>query len=178
MEENWYLTLASIAWGWIYLISWTVSFYPQAILNWQKKSVAGFSIEFAILNVWGFFFYSLYSVGGYIYSHLGTGVVDLNDLLFAVHAYLISSIHLSQVFIYDRGNQTTFAIWVVLLLIVEWIVIFALFMLEGVIGVTWLPNSANTFRMAGYWKALITLLKYWPQVSLSAYISNYFKLNL
>ena len=72
------------------MLAWTISFYPQSILNWQRKSVAGFSLEFAILNVFGFFFYSLYSVGGFIYPHLGTGVVELNDMLFAVHAYLIS----------------------------------------------------------------------------------------
>jgi hypothetical protein len=65
--------------------------------------VDGFSIEFAILNVCGFFFYSLYSVGGYVYDRMGTGKVEVNDLGFAVHAFLISSIQLTQVFIYDRG---------------------------------------------------------------------------
>ena len=145
------------------MLAWTISFYPQSILNWQRKSVAGFSLEFSILNVFGFFFYSLYSVGGFIYPHLGTGVVELNDMLFAVHAYLISWIQLSQVFIYERGSQNSFALWAIIMVVWESIVVIWLFSFEGIAGVT-VPIVINTFRIAGYWKALITLTKYCPQV--------------
>jgi hypothetical protein len=38
--------------------------------------VAGFSTEFALMNPSGFFFYSLYSVGGSVDPFLGTGDVS------------------------------------------------------------------------------------------------------
>ena len=43
------------------------------------KSVAGFSLEFALLNPSGFFFYSVYSVGGRVDSELGTGDVSADQ---------------------------------------------------------------------------------------------------
>jgi len=39
-------------------------------------SVGGFSLEFALLNPSGFFFYSVYSVGGRVNPNLGTGEVS------------------------------------------------------------------------------------------------------
>ena len=69
------LEVLSIIVGWIYFFAWSFSFYPQTIENYRRKSVAGFSIEFAILNVSGFYFYSVYSVGGSIYGKVGTGDV-------------------------------------------------------------------------------------------------------
>jgi cystinosin len=65
--------LAAIT-GWIYFFAWSISFYPQIFLNYRRKSTDGFSVEFATLNPQGFFFYSLYTVAGYIdpeKSHTG-----------------------------------------------------------------------------------------------------------
>ena len=62
--------------GWIYFVAWSASFYPQSIENYQSKSVAGFSLEFALLNPSGFFFYAVYCVGGRVYNDLGTGDVS------------------------------------------------------------------------------------------------------
>ena len=44
-------------------------------------SVAGFSLEFALLNPSGFFFYSVYSVAGSIDPFLGTGEVSKLKIL-------------------------------------------------------------------------------------------------
>jgi cystinosin len=82
----------SIIVGWTYLVAWSASFFPQAIENYQRKSVAGFSVAFAMLNPSGFFFYTFYSVGGTIDSTLGTGVVRWNDLCFAILAFTMSSV--------------------------------------------------------------------------------------
>lgn len=162
-----YLSVLSQIIGWIYFFAWSFSFYPQIILNWQKKSVAGFSLEFAILNVSGFFFYSLYSTGGFLYPHLGTGEIKINDLVFALHAFFMASVQFTQAFIYERGEQKSFALWAVVLLIVEWITLSVVFTLEGLIGIGLLPTAFNTFRVAGYNKAVITFLKYIPQVWLN-----------
>mmetsp|Transcript_7835 Transcript_7835/g.8968 ORF Transcript_7835/g.8968 Transcript_7835/m.8968 type:complete len:294 (+) Transcript_7835:1-882(+) len=165
-DHYYYLEITSLAFGWIYFIAWSISFYPQGILNWQKKSVAGFSIEFAILNVSGFFFYALYSVGGYFYQFLGTGDVQLNDLVFALHAFFISSAHLTQVFIYDRGEQHKFKSWTIYLLVILWTIVLTIFGLEGLAGIH-IPFNFNAFRMSGYGKAIITLVKFCPQVYLN-----------
>ena len=101
MNQNWE-TLSSIV-GWLYLLSWSISFFPQAIENYRRQSVAGFSVLFALLNPTGFFFYLYYSLGGTINPFLGTGEVRWNDLGFAVLAFSMSSVQLVQCFMYDRG---------------------------------------------------------------------------
>ena len=67
---------ASSVLGWLYFLAWSGSFYPQSIINYKNKNVGGFSLEFALLNPSGFFFYSVYSVAGRVNSNLGTGSVS------------------------------------------------------------------------------------------------------
>ena len=58
-------------------------------------SVGGFSLEFALLNPSGFYFYATYSVAGRINSDIGTGVIYNQDLAFALHAFALSSVQLA-----------------------------------------------------------------------------------
>ena len=44
---------ASMILGWTYFLAWSVSFYPQAVLNWERRSVVGLSLDFTALNVVG-----------------------------------------------------------------------------------------------------------------------------
>ena len=69
--------ILSIIVGWIYFFAWSMSFYPQIWENYKRQSVGGFSVEFALLNPCGFFFYSFYSVAGFIYPNMGTGKVRI-----------------------------------------------------------------------------------------------------
>ena len=69
--------IASDIIGWMYFFAWSASFYPQSIENYKKKNVGGFSLEFALLNPSGFFFYATYSVAGRVNSGLGTGTVSI-----------------------------------------------------------------------------------------------------
>ena len=46
--ETW--QMVSFVIGWCYFTMWTLMFFPQATENYLRKSVAGFSIDFAILN--------------------------------------------------------------------------------------------------------------------------------
>ena len=62
--ETW--QMISFVIGWMYFTMWTLMFFPQATENYSRKSVAGFSIDFAILNPQGYYFYTLYSMGGFI----------------------------------------------------------------------------------------------------------------
>ena len=77
--------------GWIYTLVWASSMYPQPIENYSRGNVAGFSLEYALLNVTGYFFYFIYSMSGFIDPNIGTGTVLPNDLAFVVHAFLVSS---------------------------------------------------------------------------------------
>lgn len=88
---------------------------------------------------------------------------------------MISSIQLMQIFVYDgtapkglEGGKTPqkqtprVVLWPVLLIIGEWIFVLILFFLE--VGGTNLDKNIQFLRGAGYCKALITFVKYMPQV--------------
>ncbi|ELV11181.1 Cystinosin [Tupaia chinensis] len=49
--------------GWIYFVAWSISFYPQVITNWRRKSVVGLSFDFVALNLTGFVAYSVFNIG-------------------------------------------------------------------------------------------------------------------
>ncbi|CDW72338.1 pq loop repeat family protein [Stylonychia lemnae] len=122
--------IVSITIGWIYFFAWSFSFYPQIIINYRRKSVDGFSIEFALLNPQGFFFYSFYSIAGFIYTSPVTGT---------------------------RGEkQQKLSWWPIALLIGEWIFVMTIFIVE-VTG-TKVNDNISTLRVAGYCKALITFV--------------------
>ena len=151
--------------GWLYFLAWSGSFYPQIFINYRNKNVGGFSLEFALLNPSGFFFYSVYSVAGRVNSTLGTGEVTNQDLVFALHAFALSSVQLAQIFIYDRGQQGNINILWIIFLIATYFAVFVDWGIE--VFDKPLPNNADTFLMMGYCKAAITFVKYLPQVYLN-----------
>ncbi|CAE6435118.1 unnamed protein product [Rhizoctonia solani] len=103
--------------GWLYFISWTVSFYPQVFLNIRRKSVEGLSIDFVSLNVVGFASYAIYTTNFYFneevreeYRQRHNGYdnsVQLNDVAFAIHALALTLVTWSQTFYYHRGPGQT-----------------------------------------------------------------------
>lgn len=146
-------------------------------------SVAGFSLEYACLNPSGYFFYSVYSVGGSIDPFLGTGEVSApiqnktisffnmlqvkyNDLVFALHGFALSSVQFVQIWMYDRGTQKKINIFIVLFLIFLWLCSLTTYIFE--ISIHEIYNlSWDTFLVMGYCKAAITFVKYVPQVYLN-----------
>jgi cystinosin len=92
--------------------------------------------------------------------------VDINDVVFAVHAFALSSVQLMQTFIYYRGKEKTkFATWAIIIAVLLVITVTIMFILN-VSGVK-IPVNAGTIRMFGYSKAVITFVKYLPQVYLN-----------
>lgn len=105
--------------GWVYFVSWSVSFYPQIYLNWKRKSVVGFSFDMALMDVLGFLAYTIYTVTLYCDASLQKyfhslenqhfrdrdNTVKLTDVVFASHGLIMAFITVSQVLIYERGNQ-------------------------------------------------------------------------
>ena len=85
-----------------------MSFYPQPLLNWRRKSTHGLAIDFPLLNVVGFVSYTI-STGCFLYSptvrdqyatrHHGLPpTVRFNDLVFGAHAVVLVVLTYSQFF--------------------------------------------------------------------------------
>lgn len=108
------LPIFSIILGWSYFLCWSTSFYPQIFNNFKRKSVTGLSFDYVVSNVCGFVFYSIYTTffllnesirESYRQLHDGDNpLVTLNDVAFALHAALVTSITLIQVFVYRVRN--------------------------------------------------------------------------
>lgn len=130
MGAEWADILSTIC-GVIYSFSWNISFYPQVWENYKLKSVAGFSLEYALLNPSGYFFYSIYCASGFIDPLVGSGTVDWSDLFFATHGLALSTTCFVQCLIYSRGKENAkFKLWVVLLLVSEYIVFIVFLILQ------------------------------------------------
>ena len=109
------VTAASAIIGWGYFACWSMSFWPQTILNWKRKSVVGLSFDFVVLNEVGFLCYALFNCvlffnasakRDYAASHGGEASgVRANDVFFALHACFVTLIQLAQIAMYERGGQ-------------------------------------------------------------------------
>ncbi|ERF73662.1 hypothetical protein EPUS_00915 [Endocarpon pusillum Z07020] len=93
--------------GWIYTLCWSASFYPQPLLNWQRKSTRGLAIDYLTINVLGFVCY-LISTSALFFSALirhqyterhaafSKPTVRSNDIAFAAHAVIMSTLTYTQ----------------------------------------------------------------------------------
>lgn len=190
-----FLAILSSLLGWIYTFLWSLSFYPQTILNYRRKSSAGFSSDFAHLNLVGFLSYSLFNLAFLISPtiqqqykdrhHGSPNVVRWNDAVFALHGLTLTAIQVVQIYAYprERGQRVSrFAKYSLL----------AIGLLVGGAVVLALPDGGRTefdgkvftasaspaafkglqyidvVNLFSYVKLYITLVKYIPQVTLNA----------
>jgi len=100
----------SAALGGAYFVAWSVSFWPQVLLNKQRKTTVGLSPDFAVLNSFAFAAYSAYTVSLYASPrvrhqykrhHDHAPEVRFADVLFCLHALLLSSVTVGQIAYYD-----------------------------------------------------------------------------
>ncbi|XP_021926700.1 cystinosin homolog isoform X2 [Zootermopsis nevadensis] len=159
---------ASAVIGWIYFVAWSISFYPQIYENWKRKSVVGLNFDFLSLNIVGFVLYSLFNCGLYWITEIeeeymrryptGLNPVQVNDVVFSLHASVATVITIIQCFVYERGSQRVswtargfhvlFAAVVAVSLILAWAEV-----------IKWL----DFLTYCSYVKLAITLIKYIPQ---------------
>ncbi|KAJ7308803.1 hypothetical protein JRQ81_008070 [Phrynocephalus forsythii] len=154
--------------GWIYFLAWSVSFYPQVLENWWRKSVVGLSFDFLALNLTGFIAYSVFNVGLFWirpvkeqFLHLypnGVNPVDSNDVFFSLHAVAVTLLIIGQCLLYERGGQTV-SLTAMGLLTVAWIFIFTTLFVAVAGVITWL----QFLFYFSYIKLAVTLIKYFPQ---------------
>ncbi|XP_077924167.1 cystinosin isoform X3 [Halichoerus grypus] len=162
--------------GWIYFVAWSISFYPQVITNWRRKSVIGLSFDFVALNLTGFMAYSVFNIGllwvPYIKEQFfltypnGVNPVDSNDVFFSLHAVALTLVVMVQCFLYERGNQHVS--WpAVSFLVLSWVFVLITVILAAVGVIPWL----RFLFCFSYIKLAVTLVKYFPQ----AYMNFYYK---
>ncbi|XP_051141505.1 cystinosin homolog [Andrographis paniculata] len=163
------LEVTSSILGWIAFSSWSVSFYPQILLNFQRKSVVGLNFDFALLNYLKQNLYLSYNASMTFshtvqaqyrakYGHNQMLPVAVNDVAFSIHAVLTTGFTGFQILIYDRGNQKVSKTCKALILITGLAAAICTFLAIPSNKWYWLVSSFNTIQVA------MTVIKYIPQV--------------
>ncbi|KAM6549679.1 hypothetical protein CsatB_021355 [Cannabis sativa] len=154
--------------GWIAFFSWSISFYPQVILNFRRKSVVGLNFDFVVLNLTKHSSYLIYNATLYFSSAVQNQYfqkygfkemipVAANDVAFSSHAVLLTAITLVQIAIYERGGQTVSKISLGIVSIVWLAAGVCFFIALPNHSWLWLINIFNSIQV------FMTVIKYIPQ---------------
>ncbi|MBN3278820.1 CTNS protein, partial [Polyodon spathula] len=154
--------------GWIYFLAWSVSFYPQVVENWRRKSVIGLNFDFLALNLTGFIAYSVFNVGMFWVPYVkeeflrrspnGVNPVEANDVFFSLHAVVLTLVVICQCCLYERGEQRVSKV-AIGLLVIAWAFAFSALFVAVTGTITWLEY----LYYFSYIKLGVTLVKYIPQ---------------
>ncbi|XP_055643236.1 cystinosin homolog isoform X2 [Toxorhynchites rutilus septentrionalis] len=158
--------------GWIYFVAWTVSFWPQMIINFRRKSVVGLSFDFLTLNMLGHTLYAIFNCALYWNDRIeqeyfnrnphGLNPVIANDVAFSLHASLATFLTVVQCFIYERGEQRVSYVAQGILGIFAVVIV-----VSGVLVGTNTWHWLDFLYVLSYIKLAITLIKYVPQAVLN-----------
>ena len=171
------LRVVSSILGWQYFLCWTVSFYPQVVLNYRRKSVQGLSIDLQYLNVLGFAAYSVYNSSLYWshdireeylerYGHPPS--VHINDVAFSVNAFILCCISLLQCYLYGGRPWSVVSNPTRIFCACSGVVMSACPLLlvythVNIPGLTWM----SFVYVLSYIKLATTMVKYIPQIMLN-----------
>ncbi|KAK6798829.1 hypothetical protein RDI58_006532 [Solanum bulbocastanum] len=155
--------------GWLAFVSWSISFYPQVILNFRRKSVVGLNFDFVVLNLTKHSSYLIYNASMFFSSavqrqyHHRYGKNEMipvaaNDVAFSTHAVLLTAFTLFQISIYDRGNQKV-SKTAIAIVSVAWLSVAVCVFVVGIPKHSWLwlVSCFNGLQVA------MTVTKYIPQ---------------
>lgn len=172
IEHSAILNIITSIIGWLYFVAWSVSFYPQVFLNYARKSVIGLNFDYLAYNITGFIAYSVFNVGMYWISSIeneyfktnprGVNPVQLNDVIFSLHATIVTVLIIVQTFIYEKGAQRI-SIICKIIFSVMWLFSFITLIIAFAHVLTWFQF---VFYLS-YVKLLVTLIKYIPQVHMN-----------
>ncbi|BFZ58272.1 hypothetical protein PYCC9005_005334 [Savitreella phatthalungensis] len=155
MSSSWYDILSSLL-GWSYFVCWSISFYPQLLLNLRRRSVVGLSVDFLWLNALGFTCYSLYSLlflasdrvrEEYRFREGGEPLVRVNDAAFAIHALLVTTATIAQVYLlgYTRAGYQKLSGWC------RWLLVGVAVVLVLLVGSAWRNEISGERRQDDGW---------------------------
>ncbi|XP_054786930.1 cystinosin homolog [Prosopis cineraria] len=102
--------------GWFILALWSISLYPQVIVNFRRKSVVGLSSDFVVFNLATQILYLVCNVAMFFspeikkqytdeYGHHKMIVAVTSHVAFSIHAVVLTTITLFQTAIYECGDQ-------------------------------------------------------------------------
>ncbi|KAH7681511.1 cystinosin protein [Dioscorea alata] len=153
--------------GWLAFFSWSVSFYPQVILNFRRKSVVGLNFDFLVLNLTKHSSYLIYNAALFFskdvqtqyYEEYGYQIIPVaaNDVAFSIHAVVLTAFTFFQVLIYDRGNQKVSKTCISITCIVWFFALVCLIVAWPKHSWLWLVSVFNNIQV------LMTAIKYTPQ---------------
>lgn len=171
-NEHQILVTTSAILGWIYVLFWSISFYPQLVTNTARKSVTGLSVDFVIASFYGFLCYAIFNTSMYFSPYIREeyrkqhegkdNLVAFNDVVFATHALLITFLFCIQVFLYRKPNEGPSKMGVALAIALTLVVsIGASLAYFGHI------EMLDYLYALSYIKLVLTVVKYIPQVWLN-----------
>ncbi|XP_057983988.1 cystinosin homolog [Malania oleifera] len=154
--------------GWIAFVSWSISFYPQLIMNFRRKSVVGLNFDFVVLNLTKHSSYLIYNAVLYFsaavqkqyrqkYGLREMIPVAANDVAFSAHAVLLTAFTLFQIAIYDRGNQKVSKIALAIVSVAWLAAAICVFVALPKHSWLWLISIFNSIQVT------MTVIKYIPQ---------------
>lgn len=154
--------------GWVAFVSWSISFYPQVILNFRRKSVIGLNFDFVVLNLTKHSSYLIYNASLFFASAVQTQYrqkygldemipVAANDVAFSIHAVLLTAITLFQIVIYDRGNQKVSKSCTAIVTVAWLTIAVCVFIAVPKHNWLWLVSCFNILQV------VMTVIKYIPQ---------------
>ncbi|KAL8996439.1 MAG: hypothetical protein Q9169_004033 [Polycauliona sp. 2 TL-2023] len=162
--------------------SWSLSFYPQPLLNLRRRSTTGTTPAFPFINTLGFISYFISTTAFYAsplirsqYAirnpYAPNPTVRLNDLVFTIHAVVMSCVGWSmfapRIWGFEQGAQSVGrTMWGIAMGCILAIVLLILFVGSqagggyDAAGWAWI----DVVYGISYIKLLITVVKYVPQV--------------
>ena len=162
--------------GYMYFVAWSISFYPQIITNYRKKSTDGLSIDSTILGILNYTSYTIYNAfffwdetirQEYKDKHGADSEITVmsNDVAFAINGFLILCVTLGQIIYYDGLSKQpiskTCKLIVAGTLLVSMIYIICIFLkLPGFLWIDFLYMMATV-------KLILTIMTYIPQLYLN-----------
>jgi cystinosin len=161
--------------GYTYFLMWSISFYPQVLTNYHRRTTSGLSVDFCLLNVIGFACYATYNLSLFYNDDLrrlyrerhGGGDVVIpvrsNDVAFAVHALVLASITLCQILYYDGVQtkpSTIIGAFIVVIIFIIGLYPVGMILFPVVLG----GDALDFIYLLSYIKMAITVVKYMPQV--------------
>jgi cystinosin len=183
LPNPWYQTFSSVI-GYIYFVSWSVSFYPQIITNYQRKHITGLSTDASILAVLNYTCYAIYNVFFYFddtirkeyknrHGEDAKITVQSNDVMFSIHALFLTCILLTQIIYY--GGFRSNPISKITVLIVALVLLSAFAYMTCIYTKGWL--WIDFLYLLATFKLVLTVLTYIPQVILNYWRQCEFQIN-
>jgi len=144
-------------------------------MNYRRKSVVGFGFDYLGYDYVGFAAFSLYNCllfwspsvfSLYLENYPGaSNPIQLNDVLFCLHAVFIQTVNLYQCLTYERGGQTLSKICVTLLALVG--VVTSALVVVAKLGLSEYVGWFQILLLGSYIKVGSSVIKYIPQVLLN-----------